>query len=27
MTRFGVIGFLPDARQMRVSWFEDFRLD
>lgn len=26
-TQFGVIGFMPDGRQIRVSWFRDFRLD
>lgn len=26
-TRFILAGFLPDGRQIRVSWFEDFRLD
>ena len=25
--RFGLIGFTPDGRQIRVAWFEDFRLD
>jgi len=25
--RLGLIGFTPDGRQIRVSWFEDFRLD
>lgn len=24
---FGVVGFTPDGRQIRVSWFRDFRLD
>lgn len=27
MSRFGVVGYTPDGRQVRVSWFEDFRLD
>lgn len=27
ITRFGLVGFTPDGRQIRVSWFEDFRLD
>jgi hypothetical protein len=27
LSRFGLIGFTPDGRQIRVSWFEDFRLD
>jgi GNAT superfamily N-acetyltransferase len=27
MTRFGIVGYMPDGRQIRVSWFEDFRLD
>lgn len=27
MSRFGVVGYAPDGRQVRVSWFEDFRLD
>ena len=27
LSGFGVIGFTPDGRQVRVSWFEDFRLD
>jgi hypothetical protein len=27
VSRMGVIGFTPDGRQIRVSWFEDFRLD
>lgn len=27
MTRFGLIGYAPNGRQIRVSWFEDFRLD
>ncbi|HTU11393.1 MAG TPA: hypothetical protein VMG08_10910 [Allosphingosinicella sp.] len=27
MTRFGLIGYLPDGRQIRVGWFRDFRLD
>ncbi len=26
-TGFGVVGFMPDGRQIRVSWFRDFRLD
>jgi hypothetical protein len=26
-TRFILAGFMPDGRQLRVSWFEDFRLD
>jgi GNAT superfamily N-acetyltransferase len=26
-SRFGLIGFAPDGNQIRVSWFEDFRLD
>jgi hypothetical protein len=26
-SKMGVIGFTPDGRQIRVSWFEDFRLD
>lgn len=26
-TRFGVVGYRADGRQIRVSWFEDFRLD
>lgn len=26
-TRLGIVGYLPDGRQVRVSWFEDFRLD
>lgn len=26
-TRFGVVGYTADGRQIRVSWFEDFRLD
>lgn len=26
-TRFGVVGYTTDGRQIRVSWFEDFRLD
>jgi hypothetical protein len=25
--RMGLVGFTPDGRQIRVSWFEDFRLD
>lgn len=24
---FGVVGFMPDGRQVRVSWFRNFRLD
>jgi hypothetical protein len=27
MTRLGLIGFTADGRQIRVSWFVDFRLD
>jgi hypothetical protein len=27
ISRFGLIGFTPDGRQIRVSWFEGFRLD
>jgi len=27
ISRFGLIGFAPDGHQIRVSWFEDFRLD
>jgi hypothetical protein len=27
LSKMGVIGFTPDGRQIRVSWFEDFRLD
>ena len=27
LSRFGLIGFTPDGRQIRVSWFQDFRLD
>ena len=27
MSRFGLVGFTPDGRQIRVSWFVDFRLD
>jgi hypothetical protein len=27
ITRFGLVGFTPDGRQIRVSWFADFRLD
>ena len=27
ISRFGLIGFTPDGRQIRVSWFKDFRLD
>lgn len=26
-TRMGLIGFMPDGRQIRVCWFRDFRLD
>jgi hypothetical protein len=26
-TRFVLAGFLPDGRQIRISWFEDFRVD
>lgn len=26
-SRFILAGFLPDGRQLRISWFEDFRLD
>jgi hypothetical protein len=26
-TRFILAGVLPDGRQLRISWFEDFRLD
>lgn len=26
-TRLGLIGFMPDGRQIRVCWFRDFRLD
>lgn len=26
-TRFILAGFLPDGRQLRISWFEDFRVD
>ncbi|MEA3015071.1 MAG: hypothetical protein QOD42_3616 [Sphingomonadales bacterium] len=26
-TRFILAGFMPDGRQLRISWFEDFRLD
>ena len=25
--RFGLIGFTADGRQIRVAWFENFRLD
>jgi hypothetical protein len=25
-SKFGLVGFLPDGRQIRVSWFEGFRL-
>jgi hypothetical protein len=25
--RYGLIGFTPDGRQIRLAWFEDFRLD
>ena len=27
LSRLGLIGFTPDGRQIRVAWFEDFRLD
>lgn len=27
LSQFGVIGFTPAGRQVRVSWFRDFRLD
>ena len=27
VSSFGVVGFIPDGRQSRVSWFRDFRLD
>jgi hypothetical protein len=27
ISRFGLIGFTPDGRQIRVAWFEHFRLD
>jgi hypothetical protein len=27
ISRFGLVGFTPDGRQIRMSWFEDFRLD
>jgi len=27
ISRFGLIGFTPDGRQIRVTWFEHFRLD
>lgn len=27
LTRFILAGFLPDGRQLRISWFEDFRVD
>jgi GNAT superfamily N-acetyltransferase len=27
LSRFGLIGFTPDGRQIRISWFQDFRLD
>jgi hypothetical protein len=27
ISRFGLVGFTPDGRQIRVAWFEDFRLD
>ena len=26
-TRFGLVGYTKDGRQIRVSWFEDFRVD
>ena len=26
-TRFGLVGYTANGRQIRVSWFEDFRLD
>jgi hypothetical protein len=26
-TRFILAGFLKDGRQLRLSWFEDFRID
>lgn len=26
-TRFILAGFLPDGRQLRISWFEDFRVE
>jgi len=26
-TRFVLAGFLPDGRQIRISWFEDYRLE
>ncbi len=26
-TRLGLVGYTKDGRQIRVSWFEDFRLD
>lgn len=26
-TRFGLVGYTPEGRQIRVSWFEDFRFD
>jgi len=26
LSKFGVVGFLPDGRQLRVSWFQDYRL-
>jgi hypothetical protein len=26
-TRFILAGFLPDGRQIRIAWFEDFRVD
>jgi GNAT superfamily N-acetyltransferase len=26
-TRFGLVGYTKDGRQIRVSWFENFRLD
>jgi hypothetical protein len=27
MTRFGLVGYLDDGRQVRIGWFRDFRLD
>jgi hypothetical protein len=27
LSGYGVVGFMPDGRQMRVSWFRNFRLD
>jgi hypothetical protein len=27
MSRMGLVGYTPEGRQIRVSWFEDFRLD